>query len=146
MTVGRIRCERRGGKNSQVIFLSLSIHRYICGNESFLHTSAHTHTGTHTQLTDIAVFPLPARLTDAGPVVALAMFLAAWMACSLVARGASPALLTLTLALWASTMAATWHRAQLCQTGRKKRSEERHNERVLGKTLRICFKSEEEKW
>lgn len=57
------------------------------------------HTRTHTQLTDIAVFPLPARLTDAGPVVALAMFLAAWMACSLVARGASPALLTLTLAL-----------------------------------------------
>lgn len=68
-------------------------------------------------LTNVAVLPLPARLTDAGPVVALAMLLAARVACALVARGADPALLTLTLSLGADAVAATWHRAQLCQTG-----------------------------
>lgn len=69
------------------------------------------------QLTNIAVLSLPARLTDAGPVVALAVFLAARMARSLVARGANPTLRALTLALRANAVPATWHRAQLCQTG-----------------------------
>lgn len=68
-------------------------------------------------LTNVAVLSLPARLTDAGPVVALAMLLAARVARALVARGADPALLTLTLSLGADAVAATWHWAQLCQTG-----------------------------
>lgn len=68
-------------------------------------------------LTNVAVLSLPARLTDAGPVVALAVLLAARVARALVTRGADPALLTLTLSLGADAVAATWHRAQLCQTG-----------------------------
>lgn len=51
------------------------------------------------QLTNVAVISLPARLTDAGPVVALAVFLTARVARSLVACGANPTLLALTLAL-----------------------------------------------
>lgn len=53
----------------------------------------------HTQLTNVAVLSLPARLTDAGPVMALAVLFTARMARSLITRGANPALLTLTLAL-----------------------------------------------
>lgn len=60
---------------------------------------------------------LPAGLTDAGPIVALAVFFAAGMARSLVARSANPTLLALALALRADTVAATWHRAQLCRIG-----------------------------
>lgn len=62
---------------------------------------------------NVTVFPLPAWLADACPVVALTVLLTARVARSLVTRSADPALLTLALALGADAMAATWHRAQL---------------------------------
>lgn len=50
-------------------------------------------------LTYVTVLPLPAGLADAGPVVALAVLLAARVTRSLVARGAGPTVLALALAL-----------------------------------------------
>lgn len=48
---------------------------------------------------NVTVLSLPARLADAGPVMALAVFFTAWMARSLIARSANPTLLALALAL-----------------------------------------------
>lgn len=50
-------------------------------------------------LTGVTVLSFPAGLAEAGSVMALAVFLAARMARSLVARRANPALLTLAPAL-----------------------------------------------
>ena len=58
-----------------------------------------TPTRNNTQLTNVTLLSLPARLADAGPVVALAVLLAARMACSLVARRTDPTVLALALAL-----------------------------------------------
>lgn len=71
-------------------------------------------------LTDVAVLPLPARLTDAGPVVALAVLLAARVTRPLVACGADPALLALAMTLGADAVAAARHGAQLCRRGRQR--------------------------
>lgn len=85
-------------------------------------------------LTHVTVLSLPARLADAGPVVAVAVFFTARMARSLVARGANPALLTLALTLGANAVAATWHGAQLCRSGwgERKRGEQKLKIRQVG--------------
>lgn len=86
------------------------------------------------QITHVTVLSLPARLADAGPVVAVAVFFTARMARSLVARGANPALLTLALTLGANAVAATWHGAQLCRSGwgERKRGEQKLKIRQVG--------------
>lgn len=86
------------------------------------------------RLTHVTVLSLPARLADAGPVVAVAVFFTARMARSLVARGANPALLTLALTLGANAVAATWHGAQLCRSGwgERKRGEQKLKIRQVG--------------
>lgn len=109
---------------------------------------------SHTQLTNVTVLSLPAGLTDAGPVVALAVLFTAGMACSLVARGANPTVLALAQALRANTVAATWHRAQLCRNrwvgkhvrikNKKKRlsvREEKENEGAVSHWIQVREKS-----